>query len=225
MDTLGWRIKARMKEIGLNQTQVAERLRQITPDGKGTQGLISQLIRGGNENSKYLNELATVLNTTRDELLYGYDEKSLNSKGDNVSPLPAPRCKTPVISLVQAGSWRDVDDPYHPGEADEWVRVESKVSKSAFALRIDGDSMTSNIGDSFPHGCIVIFDPDRSPKAGDYVVAKDTLRNMATFKKLTTDGSRWYLKPLNPAYPAIEIDDPSIRVIAVATEWQMAGKL
>lgn len=219
------RIKARMKELDLKQAEVAKRLRQITPDGKGTQGLISQLINNGNENSKYLNELASVLKTTRDTLLYGYDEKNTNQKGDNFSPPPTPRGKVPLISLVQAGNWRDIDDPYHPGGDNEWVSVESKTSKSSFALRVDGDSMTSSNGISFPHGCVVVFDPERSPKAGDYVVAKDTLRNMATFKKLTTDGSRWYLKPVNSAYPVIEIDDPVIRVIAVATYWQIAGKL
>ena len=41
MSTLGERVAARMKELELSQEQVAERLRAITPDGKGSQGLIA----------------------------------------------------------------------------------------------------------------------------------------------------------------------------------------
>ena len=77
----------------------------------------------------------------------------------------------------------------------------------------------------FINGCTIIVDPDRSPKAGDFVVAKDVMTQKATFKKLTTDGSSWYLKPLNSAYPTKEIDDPSLRVIGVVVECQMIMKL
>ena len=86
--------------------------------------------------------------------------------------------------------------------------------------------MTSTgAGVSFPEGTIIIVDPERAPKAGDYVVAKDVIHQKATFKKLTTDGSAWYLKPLNPAYPTKEIDDPAMRVIGVVIEYQTGGKL
>lgn len=147
---------------------------------------------------------------------------------DNASPSPVLSKKIPIISWVRAGMFDDATDLYLPGEADEWIRAESSnPGAHAFALIIEGDSMTAPIGSphSFPDGCKIIVDPDRSPKAGDYVVAKDVTTQKATFKKLTTDGSRWYLKPLNTSYPLIEIDDPSLRVIGVAIEWQTGGKL
>lgn len=145
----------------------------------------------------------------------------------NVSPIKLTSVKVPLISWVRAGNLSDVVDNHRPGEADEWIAPEyTKPSKHAFALRVEGDSMTGGSnGVNFPEGCLIIVDPERSPQAGDYVVAKDTTTQKATFKKLTTDGASWYLKPLNPAYPTKEIDDPAVRVIGVVIEWQIGGKL
>ena len=135
--------------------------------------------------------------------------------------------QVPLISWVRAGKWSDIEDNFQPGQADEWIEPHrSSPSRRSFALEIDGDSMTGgNNGADVPAGSIIIVDPERTPKAGDYVVAKDVETQQATFKKLTTDGGRWFLRPLNPAYPTIEIDDPAIRVIGVAIEHRFSRKL
>lgn len=141
----------------------------------------------------------------------------------------APKRRVPLISWVRAGSWSDVEDQYHPGEADEWVDVYDTIpGDQTFALRVTGDSMTSPYaGDAitFPDGTVIVVDPMRAASAGDYVVAKDVTTQQATFKKLTTDGGRWYLKPLNPSYPMIEIDDPAVRVIGKVIEFFYRKKL
>lgn len=152
-----------------------------------------------------------------------------NPRGEssNVTEI-APRRSVPLISWVRAGDFEDVQDHLLPGEADEWVDVyDTKPGQSAFALRVDGDSMTSPYpGElSFPEGTIIVVDPLRGAAAGDFVVAKDVHTQRATFKKLTTDGGRWYLKPLNPSYPTIEIDDPAMRIIGRVIEYQTRGKL
>lgn len=140
----------------------------------------------------------------------------------------APRRSVPLISWVNAGAFAEVEDMYRPGEADQWVEAyDSQPSDNAFALKVEGDSMTSpHPGDlSFPAGTVLIVDPNRSATAGDYVIAKDVLTQQATFKKLTHDGGRWYLKPLNPAYPVVQIDDPAVRVIGRVIEYRIGGKL
>lgn len=145
--------------------------------------------------------------------------------GSDSLSIPTPKAKVPLISWVRAGSWTDVEDQLN-SDQEAWVYAdECRPSSHAFALRVEGDSMTSPVPPSFPDGCIIIVDPDRAPKAGDYVVAKDITTQRATFKRLMTDGNRWYLKPLNTAYPAIEVDDPAMRVIGVAIEWKISGKL
>ena len=146
---------------------------------------------------------------------------------ENVTPLEISDIKIPLISWVQAGNLAEVIDIYQAGQADDWVTpIHSKPGKSVFALRVEGDSMTGGSnGVDFPHGCVILVDPDRAPKSGDYVVAKDVTTQKATFKKLTTDGVSRFLMPLNPAYPTREIDDPALRVIGVVIEWQLGGKL
>lgn len=145
----------------------------------------------------------------------------------NIEPVERKK-RVPLISWVRAGLWNDVQDPFHPGEADDWAEAyDTRPGDNAFALRVIGDSMTNPVpGDrTFPEGTIIIVDPGRSADAGDYVVAKDIGTQKATFKRLVSDGGRWYLKPLNPAYPTVEIDDPNIRVIGKVIEYQTRGKL
>jgi SOS-response transcriptional repressor LexA len=166
-----------------------------------------------------LEAVATVLGTSVNELLEV-------AENPNVQSVKARR-SVPIISWVRAGAMGDVSDPFQPGEAEDWTDVyDTMPGEQAFALRVQGDSMTSPFGsEGFPDGTILIVDPSRAAQAGDYVIAKDVNTQQATFKKLTYDGGRWYLRPLNPSYPTIEIDDPAVRVIGKVIESQHRRKL
>lgn len=144
----------------------------------------------------------------------------------NVSELPKGK-RVPLISWVQAGDWADIQDHFHPGDADEWFApVYSKPNGRSYALRVEGESMKNPdpSGLSFPPGTILIVDPDMGWGPGDFVIAKDVLTQQATFKQLTTEAGRWYLKPLNPdGFKRMEIDDPAIRVIGRVCEYMRPG--
>ena len=143
----------------------------------------------------------------------------------NVSELPR-RAKVPLISLIQAGKMSDVEDLFHPGMATHWVEPRyTTPSEASYALMVEGDSMESPLPGAltFPEGTIVIVDPNGAAGPNSYVIAKDVFTQKATFKKLTTDGVRWFLKPLNPAYATVEIDDPAMRVIGKVVEHQPPG--
>lgn len=125
----------------------------------------------------------------------------------NTEPGPDIVGRVPLISWVQAGSWAEVIDNYLPGQAEEWRLTTAKCSKNAFALRVKGDSMTNPNGSpSIPEGYIIIVDPQRQANNGDLIVARLDDSMEATFKKLVIDGGLRYLKPLNPAYPVIQIN-------------------
>ncbi len=152
---------------------------------------------------------------------------SITQFDENVEPTTL-RKPVPLISWVQAGELSEIVDFYSAGEADRWVNpVNCKPSKSAFALTVQGDSMTWDGTPNFPEGTVLIVDPERSPTAGDYVIAKDTNTQKATFKKLITDDVHFFLKPLNPSpiYETKKIDDPQLRVIGVVIEYQFIGRL
>ncbi len=116
--------------------------------------------------------------------------------------------RIPIISFVQAGQWVGVEDPFLPGDADEWRETTSKVSKSSFALRVKGDSMHNPVGTpSIPEGSIVTVDPQMQAENGNIIIAKLEDTQEVTIKKLVIDGPNTYLKPLNPAYSMFPIDD------------------
>lgn len=213
METLGQRIR-KLREIqNLSQRELARRL------GWSESRMSNFELDKRVPKLKQIKEISQAIGC-------GFDDLISDTKIDNGHVVARSSNAVPLISWVRAGHWETIEDPYPPGEAGEWfIPSTSRPGGHAFALRIEGDSMTSPSGLSFPDGCTIIVDPERAPVAGDYVVAKDVSTQKATFKRLTTDGNRWYLKPLNPAYPAIEIDDPAVRVIGVAIEWQMGGKL
>lgn len=54
---------------------------------------------------------------------------------------------------------------------------------------------------SFDPGDLIFIDPDRPYHHGSLVVAKIPGEEMATFKQLLIEGSRYLLQALNPAWP------------------------
>ena len=122
-----------------------------------------------------------------------------------------------MISWVQAGEWCEASDPYPAGYSDEWERVPDQAGKHAIWLRVVGDSMTAPSGLSIPEGMLILVDPDYPAISGRLVVAKLTDSQQVTFKRLVEDAGRRYLKPLNPAYPMVEING-NCRIIGTVRE-------
>lgn len=216
-EDLASRLKAAREALKLTQVQLAERSGVSQSD-------ISKIERRATKKPVGVLALARALGCNPYWLESGLGEKS---QTENVQPVTT-RGRVPLISWVAAGNLGEITDMYQPGEAEQWIDAyETQPGEQAFALRVDGDSMTSPYpGEvSFPDGSVIIVDPGRACDAGDYVVAKDVQTQKATFKKLVQDGGRWYLKPLNPSYPTIEIDDPALRVIGRVVESQIRRKL
>lgn len=117
--------------------------------------------------------------------------------------------KVPLISFVKAGNFAEIIDSYD----GEMHITTAKVKARTFATRVEGDSMLPE----FPPGRIIVVEPDRAFKSGDYVVARNG-NNEATLKQVIKDGSDWYLKPLNDRYPIKQIDNPDIDIIGVVIQ-------
>lgn len=102
--------------------------------------------------------------------------------------------KVPVIDLVAAGDWTEVADPYAVGNAQEWKECPVPHGENTFAVRINGESMLPK----FQHGEIIFCDPSKQAENGDFVIAKLTDENRATFKQLIMEDGKTLLKALNP---------------------------
>lgn len=115
-------------------------------------------------------------------------------------------CFVPLLSWSQVGNWPNEKTKQVAEGGAQHIPVIAKLSKYAFAVRVQGDSMESPSGGvSFPDGCIIIADPDYVASNRTFVVARVGNEKEATFKQLITDGNKRYLKPLNPRYPIIEV--------------------
>ena len=161
-----------------------------------------------------MSALASWLGVRREWLEYGvlpqkptvFHEQSV-CKG-NVTEVQIRSGRVPLISWVQAGAWCEAAYNFDLHDADQWLSCPVPISKSGYALRVQGDSMTNpGPGRSYPTGCIIFVDPEAETKTGDRVIARIPRTNEATFKVLVEDAGRQYLKPINPQYPIIEITE------------------
>ena len=132
--------------------------------------------------------------------------------------------RVPLISWAQAAKWTEVGFTDgdkaggSPAGVIEWRETTAIVGSRAFALRVEGDSMTNPYGaPSIPEGSVVIIDPDKDASHGSIVVALLADSHQATLKRFVLDGPMRYLKPLNPAYNAIQING-NCKILGVATK-------
>ena len=72
---------------------------------------------------------------------------------------------------------------------------------SPFALQVQGDSMEPE----FPDQAVIVIDPGFPPESGLYIACD--YRGQTVFRQLIEKGGRRFLKPVNPAYPTVEVTD------------------
>jgi len=107
----------------------------------------------------------------------------------------------PVISWVQAGAFREAVDLYAVGFSGEGEPVYSTkaVGLNAFALRVEGDSMSPR----YLPGDIIVVDPAVKCTNGCPCVV--AMNGEAVFKMFHETDDAIVLRPLNPKYPEIVI--------------------
>lgn len=221
---MGGRIALRLAELGQGPQWLA------AETGNSVQA-ISALIQRDSERSRFAPEIANALGVhllwlvngegpkfshaklivRRPEMLYSLDE----DEGPPNTAEPTVELqkldvasRIPLISWVAAGAWNEAFDPYAPGAASEWIAVPGEHSADAVALRVRGDSMEPR----FPDGCVIIVEPHRQPKSGQFVVVRNNDWNEATFKQYVVDGGVKLLKPLNSRYPVQQIGPGTVLV-------------
>lgn len=211
------RIKAARKYAGLKQGELADKVGI-------KQASISDMETGKTGSSSYTASIAAAcgvdplwLETGQGDMR-AQESSNPTDTGGNTGPLQVQDAtvvqlgdiqKVPLISWVAAGAWSEAIDLYEVGDAEVWMPCPDPIGPRGFALRVEGDSMTSPYPgyESYPHGTFIYVDPDVAHKSGDPVVAKLPSSNSATFKIFIEDAGQYYLKPLNPQHPMIPITE------------------
>jgi SOS-response transcriptional repressor LexA len=99
-----------------------------------------------------------------------------------------------------------------------YLPIPITVSSDYLLVRVDGDSMVSVYGDdcSFKDGTVIIVDPKRAAKNGNYVIAQFDHVLPPIFKKYREDAGHKYLMPLNPLYKGIRVDNnPHYKILGI----------
>lgn len=199
---LASRTKTRRTALGLTQAEVAKR-------AEISQQSIEAIENGKTLKPRNLLALAEALECDAKWLLLG---------GDVVADSRFNAYRVPVLSYVQASSLSH-DGPIPSPKNGDYVLTTPTLSKRAFALRIQDDSMEP----AFREGDIVIIDADVYPVPGEFVVACNDSA-AATFKKYRPvgDGANgeeaFELVPLNSDYPICRSWEKSITLIGTMVE-------
>lgn len=215
MSTFGKRVQEMRLACSMTQEQLASK-------AGITQGVIAQIEGGRNKGSKHIVSLARALRVNPNWLETGRGQagvvgnKESQNKHANTSAGPELRGRVPVISWVQAGDWAHAVDNNQPGHADEWAETTAPVHQHTYALRVNGDSMTSPTGEepTFPHGTKIIVEPDLIDAPENLInrllIVRSNGDTECTFKQLVRDSGVFYLKPINPRYPMLPLPADSV---------------
>ena len=176
------RVRNLRAKLGMTQLQLAEIVGVA-------QNSIQKIESGDTKNPRNIERLAEVLQTTPEFLRFGVGDI------DNATVVASAGNYLPLISMVQAGVWTDIQE-VAPLDV-ELYPCPIKCSKRSFIVKVEGESMLPD----FKPGDLIYVDPEVQVENGSYVVARLDDENQATFKQLIIDGNKKYLKALNPDWP------------------------
>ena len=155
--------------------------------------------------NKNLAALARALDCAPDFLLFGA------TFGGDVSFVTI-NARVPLISWDKLSNYIEGEVMEGDDEAEDWIYCPVQCAKSTFALRVRGDHMESPYPGkkSYLDGQIIFVDPTAEVKNGSRVISRRLDSTEATFKEYFEDDGKKYLKPINPQYPTVEINNETI---------------
>lgn len=91
--------------------------------------------------------------------------------------------------------------PMRPPETEAPIDLGNCSEAEPYALMVLGDSMQPE----FMHGEIIVIEPEGLAHDGSFVIAD--ANGELIFRQLVQHPEGWMLKPVNPLYPNIPLDD------------------
>ena len=196
------RLRAKMLELGLNESELGRRADVPQPT-------INRILSGESASPRRptIEKIARVLRVSPNWLMFGgADESKSFDANVKMALQPSRSFSYPEISWVQAGAATEAMELSNVSACERHTS-DVWAGDKGFWLKVMGPSMTSPAGPSFPEGFLILIAPEFEPRSGQFVVAKLIDSNEATFKQFIRDSGAYYLKPLNPSFPIIPMDD------------------
>jgi SOS-response transcriptional repressor LexA len=199
--TIAQRLRTKMTEKALSENELGRRAGVPQPT-------IHRILHGDSKTPRKptVEKLARALGVTPEWLLFG------SSHGNVVSvPYPHREAKEyPVISWIAAGAWAESCEV---GPNTEMLASNEYAGEHGYWLEVQGDSMTPRQGNGFTPGMRVLVQPEGFDLvSGKFYIALLLTTGETTLKQYVRDAGMAYLKPLNPDYKMIPIDDSVVIV-------------
>ncbi|MEN8410886.1 LexA family transcriptional regulator [Acinetobacter bereziniae] len=209
------RIKQKLEEKNLRAADLARATKKSPVSAKKWLDGVSV------PTAENLKVIAKFLGVTDDWLLFGRDNKQVNSNGheSNVSFISTPLREIPLLDYVQAGLFHDVGyDGINP-IGSSWTTYIGAKPECVFSLKVEGLSMSP----TFMPGDELVVDGSLEAKPGSLVIAQEVQHGIArtTFKKYRVIGVNEFgvdiieLVPLNPDFPTLNSLQINISIIGV----------
>ncbi len=195
MKTLSERLEHVMKQAGINQSELAQRIGI-------RQQAISRMCTGNTKNSRYLLPICNELNVNPKWLMDGIGEiYTLDENSGSVLH------RIPLLNYRIALDWPNNKESISAELVDDWCEISSvNISENGYALRVRGDGMEGQGSRCIPEGCILIIEPTAEYESGDLVIAKLPNSASACFKQIVDEADAVYLKSFNTDYPLIPFE-------------------
>jgi SOS-response transcriptional repressor LexA len=199
MNTLGSRIAHFRHLAGMSQAALARTC------GWGSQSRVGNYEKNTREPSlDDINMMSHALGVSPQALL-------IKSVSGNVLNTQQPNTDAryfPLISWDAAGIW--IDTEILPGACHSHVHIASheQAGPRGYWLEIAGDSMIAQVGRGFPAGELILVQPEGFDVVSSKLyIAKLLATGEAMFRQYVRDAGVDYLRPLNPSYKALVMDD------------------
>lgn len=113
-----------------------------------------------------------------------------------------------MISWVAAGVWTEADGNVQFGRDAETLWSHENAGENGYWLEVMGDSMTPTQGNGFTPGMRILIQPEGFDLvSGKFYVAKLLSSGDTTLKQYVRDAGIEYLKPLNPEFKMIIMNE------------------
>lgn len=195
-NTFAARLRHARALAGLTQAELANKV--------GVVARQLSLYESGSSNPRYatLERLADALNTTASWLNSGTGEEPILVSDQMHLTVK----KIPFYNISQITS-EILSNPSQKISLNNYIVSPVDVSEKAFGVVIEGDSMTSYGGVSFPPDTIVIFDFMEEVKHGAFALIHYKNSGLTLFKQYIKDGPNNIARSINPTYPPFLLDD------------------
>jgi SOS-response transcriptional repressor LexA len=201
------RVKERMKLLGISREDLAQKMGL-------TYGAITHYLTGRRVPPLgQFHRLAELLKTDAAWLHYGEQDRLNESYDMNDKS----RYSIPIVTHAEAAKLSDKLSDMQLGES-EFIPDFFSDHSHWIALRVQGDAMSAPLGNlkTFIEGSIIVIDNKKKVADGSFVVAVLPGSQEVTFKQYVIDSGVAYLKPLNPQYPMVRLDnDAQIRGVVI----------